>query len=462
MGIFRRNAGKIALVALIVFFSLPFIYGNEEENEFSPFAVKSGLSYQANPISKLANRIASFYGLPKSNLTTTSERINMDKGENIRGKVSGALGKQNSENKNVADTKQNQVEQTSSKKLNSFETDQTIIVPSKSLYENATTATSATYNSYNRASNTPAVEYVQIDGANYKVVQDITGKKYVATAKGHVPYEQVMRNTVSEREFLAAKKRLVNASDAEVVQYVLDQKKVSDKTPTANTNNANTANTANYAAANYNQNNYRDSYAQPGSATAMGGKAVKADTSFRTDTGFDDSLLSNVYAEIKNIKVQKDTQSQSSSSSSSSRNSSYGEGNKNTSSIITDPKEIEQWLQNINGDKGPETEKDGEGDATGTSGDFSKFVLMITKKHITYDEGRKVWIPQDAEGKEYFEKNKSKMEEFSERKKQLDDLNNDDGKGTKNVFSRDIKDSGAYDWKSEGEKALSSIENSNQ
>ena len=355
MGIFRRNAGKIALVALIVFFSLPFIYGNEEENEFSPFAVKSGLSYQANPISKLANRIASFYGLPKSNLTTTSERINMDKGENIRGKVSGAFIKQNAESKNVADTKQNQSEQILSKKLNSFETDQTIIVPSKSLYENATTATSVTYNSYNRASNTPAVEYVQIDGSSYKVVQDITGKKYVATAKGHVPYEQVMRNTVSEREFLAAKKRLVNASDAEVVQYVLDQKKVSDKTPTANTNNANTAN---YAAANYNQNNYRDSYAQPGSATAMGGKAVKADTSFKTDTGFDDSLLSNVYAEIKNIKVQKDTQSQSSSSSSSSRNSSYGEGNKNTSSIITDPKEIEKWLSNINKEKDKEEKID--------------------------------------------------------------------------------------------------------
>ncbi len=341
MGIFRRNAGKIALVALIVFFSLPFIYGNEEENEFSPFAVKSGLSYQANPISKLANRIASFYGLPKSNLTTTSERINMDKGENIRGKVSGALGKQNSENKNVADTKQNQAEQTPSKKLNSFETDQTIIVPSKSLYENATTATSATYNSYNRSSNTPAVEYVQIDGANYKVVQDITGKKYVATAKGHVPYEQVMRNTVSEREFLAAKKRLVNASDAEIVQYVLDQKKAASNAENNTENKANTANT-NTAG-----------YAATGSATSMGG-AAKVNNSVKTDTGFDDSILSNVYAEIKNLnaKVDKPASSSSSSSSSgnsSSRGSSYsGDTNSGVSGITVDPNEISKFLKEIN------------------------------------------------------------------------------------------------------------------
>ncbi len=359
MGIFRRNAGKIALVALIVFFSLPFIYGNEEENEFSPFAVKSGLSYQANPISKLANRIASFYGLPKSNLTTTSERINMDKGENIRGRVSGALGKQNSESKNVSDTKQNQSEQILSKKLNSFETDQTIVVPSKSLYENATTATSVTYNSYNRSSNTPAVEYVQIDGANYKVVQDITGKKYVATAKGHVPYEQVMRNTVSEREFLAAKKRLVNASDAEIVQYVLDQKKAASNAENNTENKANTANT-NTAG-----------YAATGSATSMGG-AAKVNNSVKTDTGFDDSILSNVYAEIKNLnaKVDKPASSSSSSSSSgnsSSRGSSYsGDTNSGVSGITVDPKEISKFLRDINQPRQVETETEQQDTETDT------------------------------------------------------------------------------------------------
>ena len=62
MDFLRRHAVKFAFIAIIVFFALPFIYGNEEEDGFSPFAVRSGLSYQANPISRLADRIASFYG----------------------------------------------------------------------------------------------------------------------------------------------------------------------------------------------------------------------------------------------------------------------------------------------------------------------------------------------------------------------------------------------------------------
>ena len=394
MGIFRRNAGKIALVALIVFFSLPFIYGNEEENEFSPFAVKSGLSYQANPISKLANRIASFYGLPKSNLTTTSERINMDKGENIRGKVSGALGKQNSENKNVADTKQNQAEQTPSKKLNSFETDQTIIVPSHSMYENATTATSVNYNdyAYNKKSNAPAAEYIQIDGANYKVVQDITGKKYVATARGHVPYEEVLRSTVSEREFRAAKKRLVNASDAEIVQYVLDQKKAASEAE----NKANTANAnAGYAAA--------------GSATSMGG-AAKANNSVKTDTGFDDSILSNVYAEIKNINARADKPA---SSSSSSRGGSSSDDTNGISGIIVDHNEISKFLQDINKQQQKQDENTGTG---------QKYI----KTEESYEK-MKAKVQGKEDGKKYLEvknqvKNvKEKMAQYKEHQETSQD-----------------------------------------
>lgn len=346
MGILRRNAGKLALIALIVFFSLPFIYGNEEEDEFSPFAVKSGLSYQANPISKLTNRIASFYGLPKSNLTPTSERINMDRGENIRSRVAehNATHKQHyAEHKNIQTNAQNNAAAAAnnSKKLNSFEKDQTIIVPSHSMYENATTATSVNYNNYayNKKSNDPAAEYIQIGGENYKVIQDITGKKYVATARGHVPYEEVLRSTVSEREFRAAKKRLVNASDAEIVQYVLDQKKAASNAENKTENKANTANT-NTAG-----------YAATGSATSMGG-AARVNSSVKTDTGFDDSILSNVYAEIKNINAKSDKPASSSSSSSSSgsytRGSSSSGNTNGISGITVDHNEINRFLQDIN------------------------------------------------------------------------------------------------------------------
>ena len=65
MDFLKRNSGKIALLVIIAFFTLPFIYSNEEEEDFSPFAVRPGMAYQANPISKLASKIASFYGFSK-------------------------------------------------------------------------------------------------------------------------------------------------------------------------------------------------------------------------------------------------------------------------------------------------------------------------------------------------------------------------------------------------------------
>jgi len=382
MGIIKRNAGKLALIALIVFFSLPFIYSNEEEEDFSPFAIKSGLSYQANPISKLANRIASFYGLPKSDLTTTSERVNMNTGENIRHKVSGhktfnknqiANNEPGSENqaqeinntqqgkgKHKAaynsgyekyfnkDTKQNDFLQGSVKKTNNTNINITNNVGTsnadtprnqkaaaaaraRSNYEGgdptiyeparesplATTATSVNYNNYiyNKPSNTVAEEYVEIDGDKFKVIQDITGKKYVATAKGHIPYEEVVRNTVSEQEFIRAKKQLVNATDSEIMQYIIAQKQA------ASANNA--------TAKKNNTRSYRT-----GVVTGMGNAANKVDNSIKTDTGFDDSAFHEVYEGLRNYKSNGGNISSSGASNSSSytpSSSSYS-GSRGSSS----------------------------------------------------------------------------------------------------------------------------------
>lgn len=325
MGVLRRNAGKLALIALIVFFSLPFIYGNEEENDFSPFAVKSGLSYQANPISKLANRIASFYGLPKSNRANVGEINNNNVSSSIRGRVAGhqAFNKQdvsniaaaNAQNKNQAaltdDNKQ---------KLNNLEKDPTIYEPARAT-QMATTATGVNYDRYyyNKPQQAPVVEYVQINGENYKIIKDITGHKYVATAKGHIPYEEVMRTTVSEREFLAAKKKLVNASDAEIVDYVLAQKQGTNRP----------ANTAQPQPA---ANNYRDSYSRGGTATKMDNEAVNYGNSLETDTGFDDSILNNAYDEVKNIGINGSDIAPAVVGSLSNSNSSRGNSSNGGSS----------------------------------------------------------------------------------------------------------------------------------
>ena len=372
MGILKRNAGKLALIALIVFFSLPFIYSNEEEGDFSPFAMKSGLSYQANPISRLANRISSFYGLPQSNLTTTGERVNMNKGESIRNKVSGhrAFNKNYEANSETAPEiqgdeldanpqkgghsnyssgyekysgkakKQNNFLQGSAKETNNTNINITNNVNTASantaapnatrvaaararsnfeggdptIYESArgsalaTSATSMSYDNYtyNKPNKAPAEEYVEIDGESYKVVKDITGKKYVATARGHVPYEQVLRNTISEREFFATKKRMVNASDSEVLQYITEQKQA--------------ANAKRAAAQKNNTGGYRT-----GAITSMG-RQGRIDGSVSTDTGLDISSFNEVYEGIKNYKSAGGSISDSGGGTSSSSSSSSSSG----------------------------------------------------------------------------------------------------------------------------------------
>lgn len=372
MGILKRNAGKLALIALVVFFSLPFIYSNEEEGDFSPFAMKSGLSYQANPISRLANRISSFYGLPQSNLTTTGERVNMNKGESIRNKVSGhrAFNKNYEANSETAPEiqgdeldanpqkgghsnyssgyekysgkakKQNNFLQGSAKETNNTNINITNNVNTASantaapnatrvaaararsnfeggdptIYESArgsalaTSATSMSYDNYtyNKPNKAPAEEYVEIDGESYKVVKDITGKKYVATARGHVPYEQVLRNTISEREFFATKKRMVNASDSEVLQYITEQKQA--------------ANAKRAAAQKNNTGGYRT-----GAITSMG-RQGRIDGSVSTDTGLDISSFNEVYEGIKNYKSAGGSISNSGGGTSSSSSSSSSSG----------------------------------------------------------------------------------------------------------------------------------------
>ncbi len=278
MDFLKRNSGKIALLAIIAFFTLPFIYGNEEEEDFSPFAVKSGMSYQANPISKLANKIASFYGFsrPASQMTASSNGT-----DSIKDKVSF-----NKENPfGIPDSKKSQNLQNntlvaSSKNFKNFDTN----------FSDSNSPNPQKYNGRNNSlnnsydNNNPVKGYVTINGQNYSVIEDAQGNKYVVTPRGHIPYKEVMRRTVSDKEFMDAKKRLAGASDMEVLAVLQKEK---EKQALAS------------------KQNYQASAAgyRNGTASNMGGtNYARVSTD---DTGLDDNVLSSAYADLKNIDLRK-------------------------------------------------------------------------------------------------------------------------------------------------------------
>ena len=277
MDFLRRNAVKFAFIAIIVFFALPFIYGNEEDS-FSPFAVKSGMSYQANPISRLADRIASFYGIPmRSNQESATSPT-----DTIKNKVAKhpLFNKENSGKETQG--KDNVAASTFMASAKKFNDDN----------KNISSTTSASSSSAYQAaisqnnSNSPYKGTVNINGKDYKVIEDIKGDKYVVTSKGHVPYADVLRKTVSQKEFLSTKKLMPNASDIEILEKIRAEKVQQLASSTS-------ANSQNYQAG------YRN-----GSASSMGSNNVRPDNSLKTDKGFDDNFLSNAYDDLKNINIK--------------------------------------------------------------------------------------------------------------------------------------------------------------
>ncbi len=280
MGFLRRHAVKFAFIAIIVFFALPFIYGNEEES-FSPFAVRSGLSYQANPISRLADRIASFYGFSRGARNESA----VSKTDNIKSKVARHLFTKENE------AKENSVNGTlmaSAKKVNSDDK-----TPQKNNHSTVTANTSA-YQAASRNNDSPFKGTVNINGKDYKVIEDIKGEKYLVTPKGHVPYKDVLRKSFSEQEFLAAKKRMPNASDFEVLETLQQEKakQISNGNSAVNTQN-------------YQTNSYRT-----GTAGTMGGNgSVRVSYG---DKGIDHNALSDAYGNLQNINVNIDAPKSSS------------------------------------------------------------------------------------------------------------------------------------------------------
>ena len=296
MDFLKRNSGKIALIAIIAFLALPFIYGNEEEEDFSPFAVRSGMSYQANPISKLANKIASFYGFSKpasKEIVASSGGIN-----SIKDKVSfskenplGKLGKINSQKDTLL---------ASSKNFKNFDVDSLDSNTSNTQMANSRNNFSdgVNSNSYTNASN-PVKGYVTVNGQRYDVVEDAKGEKYVVTPKGHIPYRDLTRRVVSEQEFANAKKNLAGASDMEILAALQQEKSKQAYSTQAN------------GAYQTTSTSYKNAMASNMGGTNYARVSVE-------DKGFDDDVLSNAYADLKNINLKIEP------SSSSEGRSSYG------------------------------------------------------------------------------------------------------------------------------------------
>ncbi len=294
MDFLKRNSGKIALLAIVAFFTLPFIYGNEEEEDFSPFAVKSGMSYQANPISKLANKIASFYGFskPASQMMASSGSV-----DSIKDKVS--FNKEHSFNRGGSANSQNDTLVASSRNFKNFDTNS-----SNSNFSNTRNNNSKNnfaHNSYNN--NDPIKGYVTINGQNYPVIEDALGDKYVVTPKGHVPYKELLRRTVSDKEIMDAKKRFPGASDMEILAALQQEKERQAL-----------ANRQRYQA---NATGYKN-----GTATNMGGtNYARVSTE---DTGFDEDVLNEAYADLKNINLKNGRDALAPSGSGTSRSSFSG------------------------------------------------------------------------------------------------------------------------------------------
>lgn len=324
MDFLKRNSGKIALLAIIAFFTLPFIYGNEEEDDFSPFAVKSGMSYQANPISKLANKIASFYGFSKpvsdnKDIVTTAKGTNFIKEKVADNHVFGKANSFNSKNK-IRPSSKNDVLVASSRNFKNFDLGSSGVKNlNRKTYEGGNdvgSSSGSSYSgSYSSATSSPIKGYVTLNGQNYDVIEDARGERYVVTPKGHIPYKEMMKRAVSQQEFINAKKRLSNASDMEVLQTLQQEK--------AKYNSDFKANRQNYQSG---ITSYRN-----GTVSNMGGmNYARVSTN---DKGIDDTALTDAYADLKSVKIDTPSASQRAQGGSYLRDSFRGNADNSRQNV---------------------------------------------------------------------------------------------------------------------------------
>lgn len=197
MRVFKSNTTRIVIACFIIFMAIPFIFVESSDG------VKGGglsipMESSANPLSKIIDRIGSFYGFKKKPARASFNK----KGQTLasvkraeKGLPAPSAGVLRAENDSLPD------------------------MPFGDVSSSSSSAAGGASVSAGRSPKLPQVkEYIRMDGDTYEVVTDPSGRKFVAMPDGFVPYEKLMADTVSQEEFDAARAQAPHLEDWEIFE----------------------------------------------------------------------------------------------------------------------------------------------------------------------------------------------------------------------------------------------------
>ncbi len=197
MRVFKSNTTRIVIACFIIFMAIPFIFVESSDG------VKGGglsipMESSANPLSKIIDRIGSFYGFKKKPARASFDK----KGQTLasvkraeKGLPAPSAGVLRAENDSLPD------------------------MPFGDVSSSSSSAAGGASVSAGRSPKLPQVkEYIRMDGDTYEVVTDPSGRKFVAMPDGFVPYDKLMADTVSQEEFDAARAQAPHLEDWEIFE----------------------------------------------------------------------------------------------------------------------------------------------------------------------------------------------------------------------------------------------------
>lgn len=197
MLVFKSNTTRIVIACFIIFMAIPFIFVESSDG------VKGGglsipMESSANPLSKIIDRIGSFYGFKKKPARASFDK----KGQTLasvkraeKGLPAPSAGVLRAENDSLPD------------------------MPFGDVSSSSSPAAGGASVSAGRSPKLPQVkEYIRMDGDTYEVVTDPSGRKFVAMPDGFVPYDKLMADTVSQEEFDAARAQAPHLEDWEIFE----------------------------------------------------------------------------------------------------------------------------------------------------------------------------------------------------------------------------------------------------
>lgn len=197
MRVFKSNTTRIVIACFIIFMAIPFIFVESSDG------VKGGglsipMESSANPLSKIIDRIGSFYGFKKK-----PARASFDKKGQTLASVKRAEKKLPAPSAGVLRA----------------ENDSLPDMPFGDVSSSSSSAAGGASVSAGRSPKLPQVkEYIRMDGDTYEVVTDPSGRKFVAMPDGFVPYDKLMADTVSQEEFDAARAQAPHLEDWEIFE----------------------------------------------------------------------------------------------------------------------------------------------------------------------------------------------------------------------------------------------------